>query len=46
MLTRIKLIVDLIYEGGFSNMRYSVSDTAEWGDYVSDHVITEEVKQT
>ncbi len=31
----MKLIVDLIYEGGFSLMRYSVSDTAEYGDYVS-----------
>ena len=41
----LKLIVDLIYEGGFANMRYSVSDTAEWGDYVSGpRVITEEVK--
>ena len=29
----LKLIVDLIYEGGFGNMRYSVSDTAEYGDY-------------
>ncbi len=29
----LKLIVDLIYEGGFANMRYSVSDTAEYGDY-------------
>ena len=31
----VKLIVDLIYEGGMSLMRYSVSDTAEFGDYVS-----------
>ncbi len=31
----MKLIVDLIYEGGLSWMRYSVSDTAEWGDYTS-----------
>ena len=29
----LKLIVDLIYEGGFGNMRYSISDTAEYGDY-------------
>lgn len=44
-LHELKLIVDLIYEGGFSNMRYSVSDTAEWGDYVSGpRVITDEVK--
>src|SRR5699024_1870766 len=28
----VKLIVDLIYEGGFENMRYSCSDTAQWGD--------------
>ncbi|HXF82668.1 MAG TPA: ketol-acid reductoisomerase [bacterium] len=43
-LNEMKLIVDLIYEGGFSYMRYSVSDTAEYGDYsrgdriVDDHV--------
>src|SRR5207248_5253979 len=29
----VKLIVDLIYEGGIANMRYSVSNTAEYGDY-------------
>jgi len=34
-LHELKLIVDLIYEGGMETMRYSVSDTAEWGDYVS-----------
>ncbi|MEZ5353041.1 MAG: ketol-acid reductoisomerase [Bryobacteraceae bacterium] len=34
-LHELKLIVDLIYEGGLSYMRYSVSDTAEWGDYTS-----------
>lgn len=34
-LHETKLIVDLVYEGGLSWMRYSVSDTAEWGDYVS-----------
>ena len=28
----MKLIVDLIYEGGISNMRYSISNTAEYGD--------------
>ena len=32
-LHELKLIVDLIYEGGLSYMRYSVSDTAEYGDY-------------
>ncbi len=31
----LKLIVDLLYEGGFARMRYSVSDTAEYGDYTS-----------
>jgi len=31
----MKLIVDLMYQGGMSYMRYSVSDTAEFGDYVS-----------
>ncbi len=31
----MKLIVDLIYEGGMANMRYSISNTAEYGDYVS-----------
>ncbi|QTD41091.1 ketol-acid reductoisomerase [Sporosarcina sp. Te-1] len=31
----LKLIVDLMYEGGMSGMRYSISDTAEWGDFVS-----------
>jgi len=34
-LHELKLIVDLIYEGGLTYMRYSVSDTAEYGDYVS-----------
>lgn len=34
-LHELKLIVDLMYEGGMSRMRYSVSDTAEYGDYVS-----------
>jgi ketol-acid reductoisomerase len=29
----VKLIVDLIYEGGIANMRYSISNTAEYGDY-------------
>jgi len=31
-LHEVKLIVDLIYEGGITNMRYSISDTAEYGD--------------
>jgi ketol-acid reductoisomerase len=34
-LHELKLIIDLIYEGGLSWMRYSVSETAEWGDYLS-----------
>jgi ketol-acid reductoisomerase len=42
----MKLIVDLIYEGGLSLMRYSVSDTAEYGDYVSGpRIITPAVKK-
>ena len=41
----LKLIVDLVYEGGISLMRYSVSDTAEYGDYESGpRVISPEVK--
>ena len=34
-LHELKLIVDLIYDGGLSYMRYSVSDTAEYGDYTA-----------
>ncbi len=46
-LHELKLIVDLIYEGGLKRMRYSVSDTAEWGDYVSGpRVVDDHVKQT
>jgi len=44
-LHEVKLIVDLIYEGGLANMRYSVSNTAEYGDYVSGpRVITKDTK--
>jgi ketol-acid reductoisomerase len=44
-LHEMKLIVDLLYEGGFANMRYSISDTAQWGDFVSGpRVITEDTK--
>src|SRR5580693_6400340 len=44
-LHEVKLIVDLIYEGGIANMNYSVSDTAEYGDYVSGpRVVTAETK--
>jgi len=35
----MKLIVDLIYEGGFSAMRYSISNTAEYGDYITQNKI-------
>ena len=34
-LHEVKLIVDLIYEGGIANMNYSISNTAEYGEYVS-----------
>ncbi|SCH72734.1 Ketol-acid reductoisomerase [uncultured Clostridium sp.] len=45
-LHEMKLIVDLIYEGGFEAMRYSISDTAEYGDYVSGpRVITDEARK-
>jgi ketol-acid reductoisomerase len=45
-LHEVKLIVDLMYEGGLSNMRHSVSDTAEYGDYViGPRIITEETKK-
>ena len=46
VLHELKLIVDLIYRGGLTYMRYSISDTAEWGDYVSGpRVINEESKR-
>ena len=42
----MKLIVDLMYEGGLSRMRYSISNTAEYGDYVTGpRLITEETKK-
>ncbi|HNX64731.1 MAG TPA: ketol-acid reductoisomerase [Oscillospiraceae bacterium] len=42
----MKLIVDMIYQGGFKRMRYSVSDTAEYGDYeIGKRIITEETKK-
>ncbi|MFP4387010.1 MAG: ketol-acid reductoisomerase [Alphaproteobacteria bacterium] len=45
-LHELKLITDLLYEGGLANMRYSISNTAEYGDYVSGpRVITPETKQ-
>jgi ketol-acid reductoisomerase len=42
----LKLIVDLMYRGGLNYMRFSVSDTAEYGDYVSGPRVTEGVKQS
>ncbi len=50
ILHELKLIVDLIYQGGLSYMRYSVSDTAEYGDYtrgprVIDDMVKEEMEQ-
>lgn len=42
----MKLIVDLIYQSGFAGMRYSISNTAEYGDYVSGpKIITDETKK-
>jgi len=42
----LKLIVDLMYRGGLNYMRYSISDTAEWGDYVSGpRVVGDEAKK-
>ncbi|MEL0072068.1 MAG: ketol-acid reductoisomerase [Rhodobiaceae bacterium] len=44
-LHEVKLIVDLIYEGGIANMNYSISNTAEFGEYVSGpRVVTSETK--
>jgi ketol-acid reductoisomerase len=43
----LKLIIDLIYEGGLARMRYSISDTAEFGDYYAGpKVIDDHVKET
>ena len=45
-LHETKLIVDLIYEGGLANMRYSISNTAEYGDYkTGPRMVTEETKK-
>ena len=42
----MKLIVDLIYQSGFAGMRYSISNTAEYGDYISGpKIITEDTKK-
>jgi ketol-acid reductoisomerase len=44
-LHEVKLIVDLIYEGGIANMRYSISNTAEFGDYTrGPRIVTAETK--
>ena len=45
-LHELKLIVDLLYEGGFENMRSSISDTAEYGDYmIGKRIITEDTRK-
>jgi len=45
-LHEVKLIVDLMYEGGIANMRYSISNTAEYGDItIGPRIITEETKK-
>jgi ketol-acid reductoisomerase len=42
----MKLIIDLVVQGGLSFMRYSISDTAEYGDYtIGERIITEETKK-
>jgi ketol-acid reductoisomerase len=47
VLNELKLIVDLMYQGGLKYMRYSVSDTAEYGDYVSGpKIIDERVRES
>ena len=44
-LHEVKLIVDLIYEGGIANMNYSISNTAEYGEYVTGpRIITDETQ--
>ncbi|MGZ8784736.1 MAG: ketol-acid reductoisomerase [Acidimicrobiia bacterium] len=46
-LHELKLIVDLLYEGGLSYMRYSVSDTAEYGDYTrGPRIVTDQTRAT
>ena len=45
-LHELKLIVDLMYRGGLAYMRHSISDTAEWGDYVAGpRIVTDEVRK-
>jgi ketol-acid reductoisomerase len=46
-LHELKLIVDLMYEGGLEKMRWSVSETAEWGDYVTGpRIVNDQTKAT
>ena len=46
VLHELKLIVDLMYRGGLEYMRHSISDTAEWGDYVAGpRIVTPDVKK-
>ena len=46
VLHELKLIVDLMYRGGLEYMRYSISDTAEWGDYIAGpRIVTPDVKK-
>jgi ketol-acid reductoisomerase len=45
-LHELKLIVDMIYEGGIANMNYSISNNAEYGEYVTGpKIVTEETKK-
>ena len=44
-LHELKLIVDLMYRGGLNYMRYSISDTAEWGDYVGGPRVVDETSR-
>ncbi|MDE2631177.1 MAG: ketol-acid reductoisomerase [Alphaproteobacteria bacterium] len=45
-LHEVKLIVDLVYEGGIANMNYSISNTAEYGEYVTGpRIVTDETKK-
>ena len=45
-LHELKLIVDLIYEGGIANMNYSISNNAEYGEYVTGpRIVTEETRK-
>jgi len=45
-LHELKLIVDLMYEGGLAHMRYSISDTAQYGDFmIGDRIVTDETKK-